>query len=110
MSESIFGHFLTQLHLLSRDPRKAPGLDGKSVDKPDSTILTGEISPEPVMYVRRWEKTPTGEAGPPQAKHTEDWRREVAKAARSHSVRCVAWRFQCSTKTVIKCKKEFPAE
>jgi hypothetical protein len=54
--ESIFRRLFTQLHLLSRRPSKALGLDGKSRDEPDSMILTGEISPDPVMYVRRWGK------------------------------------------------------
>jgi hypothetical protein len=123
--ESIFRQLLTQLHLLSRGPIKAPGLDGKSRDKPDSMIMTGEISPDPVMYVRRWEKagetrlkvledmgqeidSDRASRKRPQFKHSEDWRREVAKAARSNTVRWVAWRFQCSTKTVVKCKGEFP--
>jgi hypothetical protein len=45
-----------RLHLLGRGQSKALGLDGKSRDEPDSMILTGEISPDPVMYMRRWEK------------------------------------------------------
>lgn len=75
--ESIFSRLLTQLHLLSRGPSKALGLDRKSRDEPDSMILTGEISPDPVMYVRRWEK-----AGETRLKALEDMGQDAVRTSR----------------------------